>query len=117
MIDTPIWAWSGRRKEVKKRVKDIISAVGLDGQARQKPATLSGGERQRVALARALSQKPRLLLADEPTGNLDSGAGKVILELLTQLNREGQTIIMVTHDPVIAEPADRKLVLHDGKLN
>lgn len=117
MIDTPIWAWPGRRKEAKKRVRDIISAVGLEGQARQKPATLSGGERQRAALARALAQKPRLLLADEPTGNLDSGAGKVILELLTRLNREGQTIIMVTHDPAIAELADRKLVLRDGKLH
>ncbi|KPK76970.1 MAG: hypothetical protein AMJ79_04940, partial [Phycisphaerae bacterium SM23_30] len=83
---------------------------------KQRPATLSGGERQRAAIARALVQKPKLLLADEPTGNLDSAAGKVILQLLARLNRQGQTIVMVTHDANVAQLADRKVVLRDGKI-
>ena len=114
MVGSSILGWLGRRKRAQQQVNEIIEAVGLTEQAHQRPNTLSGGERQRTALARALAQKPRLLLADEPTGNLDYAAGKAILELLGRLNREGQTIVMVTHDPVIAEMAHRKLILRDG---
>ena len=116
MVAESVWSWPRRRAEIKKRTLEVIRAVGLEDRAKQWPATLSGGERQRTALARALIQNPRLLLADEPTGNLDSDSGKAILNLLTQLNRSGQTIIMVTHDAEIARLADRRLLLHEGKL-
>jgi lipoprotein-releasing system ATP-binding protein len=117
MVESSVWAWLGRRGQARKRVAELLEAVGLTGQQKQRPATLSGGERQRAAIARALVQKPKLLLADEPTGNLDSAAGKVILELLAGLNRQGQTIIMVTHDAGVAQLADRKVVLCDGKIS
>jgi ABC-type lipoprotein export system ATPase subunit len=112
-----VLGWPGRKQPAKKRVKELLSLLGLENQARQKPATLSGGERQRVALARALVENPKLLLADEPTGNLDSQAGKVILEHLKRLNQEGQTIIMVTHDANVAKLADRTVKLQDGKIS
>jgi len=117
MVDSSILAWPGRRHQARQQTREIIDKVGLRPQARQLPATLSGGERQRTALARALVQNPKLLLADEPTGNLDTVAGKAILDLLSDLNRYGQTIIMVTHDPDIADRADRKLTLRDGKIS
>lgn len=117
MVGSSIWSWFSQRSEAKKRATELISAIGLTDQARQRPATLSGGERQRVALARALMAKPKILLADEPTGNLDSAAGNVILELLCKLNNEGQTIVIVTHDEAVAEVAHRKLRLKDGILN
>ncbi|MCH9022410.1 MAG: ABC transporter ATP-binding protein [Planctomycetes bacterium] len=116
MVAESVWSWSRHKAEIKERTREVIRAVGLEDRAKQWPATLSGGERQRTALARALIQNPRLLLADEPTGNLDSDSGKAILNLLTQLNRSGQTIIMVTHDAEIARLADRRLLLHEGKL-
>jgi len=117
MVDSSILAWPARRRQARQQTREIIDKVGLRPQARQLPATLSGGERQRTALARALVQEPKLLLADEPTGNLDTVAGKVILDLLSDLNRSGQTIVMVTHDHDIADRADRKLTLRDGKIN
>lgn len=116
MVGQMFGGWLGRRRALKKQAKNLIERVGLAEQAKQWPATLSGGERQRTALARALVQGPELLLADEPTGNLDSAAGKVILDILCQLNREGQTIVMVTHDAQVAELADRCLRLEDGVL-
>jgi len=116
MVETSLLRWPGQRKKARQRTNEILAAVGLSDKARQRPVTLSGGERQRTALARALIQNPQLLLADEPTGNLDSKAGHAILELLQRLNRDGQTIVMVTHDPAIADLADRKLILQDGKL-
>jgi len=116
MVESSVLRWLRHRKKARQQARDIIEAVGLKNQSRQRPATLSGGERQRTALARALVQKPKLLLADEPTGNLDSAAGKVILELLGQRNRSGQTIVMVTHDIMVAELADRKLQLKDGLI-
>ncbi len=117
MVDSSVLGWPSRKQPAKKRVRELLTILGLEGQARQKPATLSGGERQRVALARALVENPKLLLADEPTGNLDSQAGKVILELLKRLNQEGQTIIMVTHDANVARLADRTVKLQDGKIS
>ena len=117
MVGSSVLGWPGRKQPAKKRVAELLTLLGLEEQVRQKPATLSGGERQRVALARALVENPKLLLADEPTGNLDSQAGKVILEHLKRLNREGQTIIMVTHDANVARLADRTVRLQDGKIS
>ncbi len=118
MVDSSVFSWPWRRRQARQRAREMIAAVGLKGTTigKQTPATLSGGERQRTALARALVQKPRLLLADEPTGNLDAAAGRAILELLVRLNQAGQTIVMVTHDREIADKAHRKLTLRDGKI-
>jgi len=117
MVGSSVLGWTSRKQPAKKRVAELLTILGLEEQARQKPATLSGGERQRAALARALVENPKLLLADEPTGNLDSQAGKVILEHLKRLNQEGQTIIMVTHDVNVARLADRTVKLQDGKIS
>lgn len=116
MVGSSIWQWPGRRRAAQQRTRELLDAVGLTEQQNQRPATLSGGERQRAAIARALVQKPKLLLADEPTGNLDSAAGNAILELMTRLNQAGQTIVMVTHDANVAGLADRTVVLRDGKI-
>jgi putative ABC transport system ATP-binding protein len=94
-----------------------LSAVGLDGMAHRYPETLSGGEQQRTAIARALSHRPKLLLADEPTGNLDEDNGKKVISLLTGLAREqGTTLVIVTHSTAVADAADRILVLKYGRL-
>ena len=116
MVDHSVLAWFGQRKAMKRRAAELIESVGLSEQAKQWPSTLSGGERQRAALVRALLQEPKLLLADEPTGNLDSAAGKVILEIFGRLNEAGQTIVMVTHDSRVAEMAHRCYHLEDGVL-
>jgi putative ABC transport system ATP-binding protein len=101
---------------VKKRGKMLIEMMGLDQRIAHKPYQLSGGERQRVAIARAVINQPQLLLADEPTGNLDSETGNGILEVLGRMHQEGQTIIMVTHDERIAAKADKIIRLVDGKV-
>lgn len=104
------------RKRVK-RAADLLRRVGLGERLNHKPTQLSGGERQRVAIARALSNNPDVILADEPTGNLDSKTGREILELLKNLNEEeGKTVVMVTHDPRAAEFADRIVKIRDGKV-
>jgi putative ABC transport system ATP-binding protein len=102
--------------EQRARAEQVLSMVGLSDRMYHVPNQLSGGQRQRVAIARAMVNKPRVLFADEPTGNLDSKSGKEILKLFEQLNSEGVTVIMVTHDPSIAERAKRRLVLGDGAL-
>ncbi|MCP4712200.1 MAG: ABC transporter ATP-binding protein [Planctomycetes bacterium] len=117
MVGSSIWQWPGRRRAAQQRARELLESVGLIQQRKQRPSTLSGGERQRVAIARALVQKPKLLLADEPTGNLDSAAGNAILELLARLNQAGQTIVMVTHDANVAGLADRTVMLRDGKIH
>jgi putative ABC transport system ATP-binding protein len=105
------------RSERISRAKEMIALVGLSERMRHQPRYLSGGERQRVAIARALVNRPGLILADEPTGNLDSKTGTGILELLREVcNREQQTVIMVTHDFRAASYADRVLVLRDGRI-
>ncbi|OQA01562.1 MAG: Lipoprotein-releasing system ATP-binding protein LolD [Planctomycetes bacterium ADurb.Bin412] len=116
MVGNSLWNWVRRRKTTRRQAREVIESVGLEKQIHQRPATLSGGERQRVAIARALVQRPKLLLADEPTGNLDSVSGKVILDIFGRLNQAGQTIVMVTHDAKVAALAHRKLDLIDGKI-
>lgn len=108
--------WLGASAGVKKRARDLLGRLGLAGRMRHKPYQLSGGERQRVAIARAVINGPNLLLADEPTGNLDSETGNGILEILEEFNRDGQTIIMVTHDDRIAGRAHRIIRLADGRI-
>jgi len=104
------------RSERNRRVDEALERVGVSDRAAHRPNELSGGERQRVALARATIMRPKLLLADEPTGNLDTASGKVVLELLDELNDEGLTLVVVTHNPTVARHADRILVLVDGRL-
>jgi len=100
----------------KERLDYILEKVGLKDRRKHKPSELSGGQAQRVAIARALIAKPRLLLADEPTGNLDSKTGEEILDLMKQLNKEEKTtMIIVTHDSSVANKTDRKIILKDGK--
>jgi putative ABC transport system ATP-binding protein len=104
--------------QARRRARPWLSRVGLDRQRDQLPEQLSGGERQRVAVARALANDPVLLLADEPTGSLDSQRGRKVLELLRDISHErGMAILLATHDPQAAEIADRALVLRDGKLH
>jgi putative ABC transport system ATP-binding protein len=106
----------GYREEDEARARDLLARVDLGERLDHKPNELSGGQRQRVAIARSLINEPRLLLADEPTGNLDSRTSDAIMELLSELNRDGQTIVMVTHEPDIAEFAGRQVHMMDGNI-
>ncbi len=99
-----------------QKALDILKRVGLEKRAEHKPSQLSGGEQQRVAIARALVNDPSLILADEPTGNMDRKTGKEILALFNELNREGRSIVMVTHDPEIAGHAKALVLLQDGRI-
>ena len=105
------------KKERQQRAESLLQAVGLGQRMRHRPVQLSGGERQRVAIARALANEPDILLADEPTGNLDTQTGGEIVGLLEQLNQAGQTIVMVTHNMAIAGRAKRILHMRDGRLS
>jgi putative ABC transport system ATP-binding protein len=102
--------------ERRRRSREMLDAVGLGHRLDHRPNQLSGGERQRVAIARALAMDPPVLLADEPTGNLDVASGHEIIKLLVELNRKGRTIIVVTHNPEIAEIGHRVLKMRDGNL-
>ncbi len=103
-------------KERNLKARQIIESVGLSDRIKHKPAELSGGQRQRVAIARAIVNDPAILLADEPTGNLDSQAGGDILEIFTKLHEAGHTVIIVTHDKAVAGRADRIIRIMDGKI-
>jgi len=116
MAGTGVVGWLSRRRLAKSRAKKLLSEVGLGERANHKPYQLSGGERQRTAIARALMNEPKILLVDEPTGNLDSETGNGILKVFEKLNRAGETIVMVTHDEGIAQRAGRIIALADGKI-
>lgn len=105
-----------RRRPLQHHARELLDAFGLGERWRHKPAELSGGERQRVAIARALMNQPQLLLADEPTGNLDAATGSQILDVIARTHARGQTIVMVTHDRAIADRADRTVRLTAGRL-
>ena len=116
MVSKGVLGWFGCRQRARERGKELLEQLGLVSRAGHKPYQLSGGERQRVAIGRALMNKPSVLLADEPTGNLDSATGNGILEAFEKLNRAGQTIVMVSHDERVAQRAGRIVVLADGKI-
>ncbi len=105
-----------RRKDFEKRAIKLLDLVGLYDRANHKPAELSGGQQQRVAIARSLANEPALLLADEPTANLDTKSSEQIINLLKDLNKSGQTIVMVTHEPELGRQADRIIWLRDGMI-
>jgi len=115
-IELPLTYRDMSADERRKRVIDALERVGMSHRAKHFPAQLSGGQQQRVAVARAVAGDPAILLADEPTGNLDSANGEAVMELLRELNRNGATICMVTHDHRYAEHADRTVHLFDGRV-
>lgn len=110
-----IYAGAGAR-ERHERAMAALKVVGLENRSKHRPLQLSGGQQQRVAIARALVNDPRLIFADEPTGNLDSHTGEAILETFRELNRQGRTIILVTHDPEIAAVTPRRIEIRDGRI-
>lgn len=115
-VELPLTYRSMGTAERKRRVQDVLDRVGMGHRAKHYPAQLSGGQQQRVAVARALVGQPSILLADEPTGNLDSKNSDAVMELLRQLHADGATICMVTHDPRYASIADRTIHLFDGRI-
>jgi putative ABC transport system ATP-binding protein len=115
-VELPLTYRSMPSAERKKRVQEVLERVGMAHRMKHYPSQLSGGQQQRVAVARALVGQPSILLADEPTGNLDSKNSEAVMELLRQLHREGATICMVTHDPRYANMADRSIHLFDGRI-
>jgi putative ABC transport system ATP-binding protein len=115
-VELPLTYRGMKSAERKERVFAALEKVGMSHRAKHLPSQLSGGQQQRVAVARAVAGRPSILLADEPTGNLDSKNGEAVMELLRELHREGATICMVTHDPRYARHADRSIHLFDGRV-
>ena len=115
-VDVPLRYRGMKGSERKRRIDDALARVGLSARTKHYPAELSGGQQQRVAIARALAGSPRLLLADEPTGNLDTQMARAVMELLEEIHREGATIVMVTHDPELAARAQRNVHVIDGQI-
>jgi putative ABC transport system ATP-binding protein len=104
-------------RERRERAREALCLVEMENRAKHRPSQLSGGQQQRAAIARALVNRPRLVFADEPTGNLDSHTGEVILQLFQKLSQEGRTIILVTHDPEIAAVTPRRIEIRDGRIS
>jgi putative ABC transport system ATP-binding protein len=115
-VDVPLRYRGMAATDRRERIEHALAQVGLASRARHYPAELSGGQQQRVAIARALAGSPRLLLADEPTGNLDTQMARSVMELLEQINAAGTTIVMVTHDPDLARRAQRHIHIVDGQV-
>ena len=115
-VELPLTYRGMKASERRDRVQSALEKVGMAHRAKHLPSQLSGGQQQRVAVARAVAGQPAILLADEPTGNLDSTNGEAVMELLRELHREGATICMVTHDPRFARHADRSIHLFDGRV-
>ncbi len=115
-VDVPLRYRAMKKNERRMRIESALETVGLSGRHRHYPSQLSGGQQQRVAIARAIAGSPKLILADEPTGNLDSHMARSVMDLLEEINRSGTTIIMVTHDPDLARRANRQIHILDGQL-
>ena len=115
-VELPLTYRGMKAQERRKRVNESLERVGMAHRARHLPSQLSGGQQQRVAVARAVAGNPLILLADEPTGNLDSKSGEAVMELLQELHRGGATLCMVTHDPRYARHAERNIHLFDGRI-
>lgn len=116
-VGLPLLYTGMKRRDILKRVDDVLARVGLPDSANKLPKNLSGGQQQRVAIARAIIAKPKFLVADEPTGALDSTTSAEIITLFKALNQEGTTIIMVTHDEQVAQEANRLITILDGRIN
>jgi putative ABC transport system ATP-binding protein len=116
-VDVPLRYRGFNAAERKERITDALTKVGLASRMKHYPAELSGGQQQRVAIARALAGSPKLLLADEPTGNLDTQMARGVMELLEEINAEGTTILMVTHDPELAQRSQRNVHIIDGQVS
>jgi putative ABC transport system ATP-binding protein len=116
-VDVPLRYRGFSKAERKERIEDALATVGLAARMKHHPAELSGGQQQRVAIARALAGSPRLLLADEPTGNLDTQMARSVMELLEEINAKGTTILMVTHDPELAARSQRNVHIIDGQVS
>jgi putative ABC transport system ATP-binding protein len=115
-VELPLSEAGVAKRERRQRTKELLEYVGLGARADHRPAQLSGGEMQRVAIARALANRPRLLLADEPTGELDRATGEQIARLLDRVNADGTALVLVTHDPELADRSQRVLVMRDGRI-
>lgn len=115
-VELPLMYSGVEKKERKELAKKALTRLGLEGRMNHKPNELSGGQRQRVAIARALVTNPEIILADEPTGNLDTKTGEEIMEIFRELHKEGNTIILITHEPEIAEQANRGIIIRDGLI-
>jgi len=116
-VDVPLRYRGFSSAERKRRIEKVLETVGLASRMKHLPSQLSGGQQQRVAIARALAGEPRFLLADEPTGNLDAHMAMSVMELISEINSNGSTIIMVAHDPVLAEMASRNIHILDGRVS
>ena len=116
-VELPLVYSGAGKRERQDRALAALKMVGMENRAKHRPMQLSGGQQQRAAIARALVNNPRIIFADEPTGNLDSNTGEAILELFCQLSQEGRTIALVTHDPEIAARTPRRIEIRDGKVS
>ena len=115
-VELPLVLAGAAIKERRERAREVLDAVGLTARLDHRPDQLSGGERQRVAIGRAIIMKPEVLLADEPTGNLDSKSGEEVVQIIEALNRDGISLLVVTHDTNLGARARRRLLMHDGKI-